>query len=73
MDYHDLPVGLLIIKSAFEFSEICSMCADLDFDVLEVFVDVHNTFFFYDVLELQATVYYCLVNWFEYKKYVIEL
>lgn len=45
MDYHDLPVGFLIIKSAFEFSEICSMCADLDFDVLEVFVDVHNTFF----------------------------
>lgn len=49
------------------------MCAGCDFDVLEIFVDGHNAFFFYDILELQATVSYCSVKGFEYKKYVIEL
>lgn len=73
MNNHELPVGFLLIMSAFEFSEICSMCGDFDFDVLEVFVDGHNALFFYDILELQATVFYCLVNGFEYKKYVIQL
>lgn len=66
----DLPVALLIVMSAFDFSEICSFCSDFGFDVLEMFVDGHNALFFYDAQEWQAAVFYCVINGFAHYKYI---
>lgn len=66
----ELPVALIIVKSAFDFSQICSLCSDLDFDVLELFVDGHNALFFYNVQEWEAAVSYCVICGFEICKYI---
>lgn len=51
-------------------SQICSLCSDLDFDVLELFVDGHNALFFYNVQEWEAAVSYCVICGFEICKYI---
>lgn len=52
MNDYELFVGFLFIMFVFDFLEICSMCGDFDFDVLEIFVDGYNVLFFYDIFEL---------------------
>lgn len=39
---NEIPIGFIGFLSDFEFAETCSFCSDLDFDVLEIFVNVLN-------------------------------
>ena len=70
MDYDELPVGFILVKSNFDFSQICSMCADFNYDVLEIYIGGHDALVFYDIREYRATVVYCENHAFEHKKYI---
>ena len=70
MDEDELPVGIILVKSAVDFCDICSMCADFQYDVLELYIDGHHALVFYDILELEVTVLYCQRHAYDHMKYV---
>jgi len=46
LEMAELPVGILIVLCDYAFSEICSMCSDNNFDVLEIYFDGNNSLVF---------------------------
>lgn len=69
----ELPVGILIVLCDYAFSEVCSICSDNNFDVLEIFFDGNNSLVFYDVFELEAVGHFCENNVFEFRKYILSM
>lgn len=69
----ELPVGIVIFFSDFDFSIICSLCSDNNFDVLEIYFDGNNSLVFYDLLELDAVISFSEINGFDYRKYILAL
>lgn len=67
----EFPTALLaFFPNDFEYSMVCSLCADFDFDVLELFINGVNFLVFFEVAEFTTCTFFCEINGFTCKKYL---
>lgn len=65
----EFPKAFLAIPYDFEYSMICSFCADFDLDVLELFINGVNFLVFFEIAEFTTCTFFCDINGITYKKY----
>lgn len=67
----EFPTAFLAFPNDFEYSMVCSLCADFDFDVLELFINGVNFLVFFEVAEFTTCTFFCEINGFTWKNIYI--